>query len=172
MTIVLGPITNPRSTGLFTLYSSATSRSYSQLARGVSTLSKRYLGWRDRTRNPLSVTVMLFRKNCNILSRHQVFYIRGDKSSFGEWGKLPLLLIGQSSEVSFAEKTVCLFSFIKAQGLWRVIRLAEHILRICLDNRQSTYPKNRVCVWRATKQKPLVCLLSSAVTTISFYVGL
>ena len=139
MTIVLGPITNPRSMGLFTLYSSATSRSYSQLARGVNTLSKRYLSWWDRTRNPPSVTVTLFRKNCNTLSRHQVFYIRGDKSSFGERGKLPLLLIGQSSEVSFTEKTVCLFSLIKVYdyGLWQIIRLAEDILRICLDNRPT-----------------------------------
>ena len=65
--------------------------------------------WRDTGAFPLKPG-----KNCNTLSRHQIFYIRGDKSSFGEWGKLPLLLIGQSSEVSFAEKIVCLFSLIKA----------------------------------------------------------
>ena len=42
-----------------------------------------------------------------------LYILRGDKSPFGEWGKLPLLLIGQSLEVSFTEKTVCLFSLIK-----------------------------------------------------------
>ena len=47
-------------------------------------------------------------------------------------------------------------------------RPAKHILWRCVDIWQSSYPRDRVCVWRATGQKSLKCLLSCTVPTISF----
>ena len=44
----------------------------------------------------------------------------------------------------------------------------KHILLRCVDIWKSSYPTDRVCVWRETGQKPLECLLSRAATIISF----
>ena len=50
----------------------------------------------------------------------------------------------------------------------RDLRSAKHILRRCVDIRQSSYPKDKVCVWRATGQKSLKCLPSCTVSTNFF----
>ena len=47
-------------------------------------------------------------------------------------------------------------------------RPAKHILWRCVDIWQSSCPKDKVCVWRATGQNSLKCLLSCTVPTISF----
>ena len=47
-------------------------------------------------------------------------------------------------------------------------RPAKHILWRCVDIWQSSYPKNKVCVWRATGQKPLKRLPSCPISSISF----
>ena len=47
-------------------------------------------------------------------------------------------------------------------------RPTKHILWRCVDIWQLSYPKDKVCVWRATGQKSLKCLLSCTVPTISF----
>ena len=49
-----------------------------------------------------------------------------------------------------------------------MLRLSGNILWKSIDIWQSSYSKDRVCVWRTTRQKALECLLSSATTTISF----
>ena len=46
--------------------------------------------------------------------------------------------------------------------------LAKHILRRYVDIWRSSYPEYRICVWRATGQKPLKYLLPRVATTISF----
>ena len=126
--------------------------------------------------------------------------IRREKSSFGRWGKLALLLIGQSSyrwlekdanrplgEVASGKRRSWKDRFLLSSSSWdkdylsiwstlynwnlRFItgpRPAKYILWRCVDIWQSSYLKDKVCVWRATGQKSLKCLLSWTVPSISF----
>ena len=48
------------------------------------------------------------------------------------------------------------------------LRPAKHILWRCVDIWRSSYPKDKVCVWRATGRKSLKCLPSCPVPSISF----
>ena len=126
--------------------------------------------------------------------------IRRGKPSFGRWGKLALLLIGQSpyqwlgkdanspwGKVASGKRRSRKDRFLLSSCSWdkdylsvwrtlynwnlrsiRDLRSAKHILRRCVDIRQSSYPKDKVCVWRATGQKSLKCLPSCTVSTNFF----
>ena len=122
--------------------------------------------------------------------------IRREKPSFGRWGKLALLQIGQSlhrwleenasipwgkiaSGKHCSRKDRFLLSSRNYLSIWRTLynwnlrfvtgsRSAKHILWRCVEIWQSSYPKDKVCVWRATGQKSFKCLLSCTVPTISF----
>ena len=126
--------------------------------------------------------------------------IRRGKPSFGRWGKLALLLIGQSpyqwlgkdansprGKVASGKRRSRKDRFLLSScswdkdylSVWRTLynwnlrfiigpRPTKHILWRCVDIWQLSYPKDKVCVWRATGQKSLKCLLSCTVPTISF----
>ena len=126
--------------------------------------------------------------------------IRRGKPSFGKWGKLALLLIGQSpyqwlekdasrpwGKVASAKRRSWKDRFLLSSHSWdkdylsvrrtlhswnlRFItgpRPAKHILWRCVDIWRSSYPKDKVCVWRATGQKSLKCLPLCTVPTIFF----
>ena len=126
--------------------------------------------------------------------------IRRGKPSFGRWGKLALLVIGQPpyrwlekdansprGKVASGKRRSWKDRFLLSSRSWdkdylsvrrtlynwnlRFItdpRPAKHILWRCVDIWQSSYPKDKVCVWRATGQNSLKCLLSCTVPTISF----
>ena len=91
------------------------------------------------------------------------------------WGRL---LVGSvvrgSIDFSYlpvvGTRTICLFGGLCVSYLVFVTgpRPAKHILSRCVDIWQSSYPKDKVCVWRTAGQKPLKCLLSCPVPTISF----
>ena len=79
--------------------------------------------------------------------------------------------IGFSYLPVVATRTVCLneeLCLTKSQDLLRVLTIAKHILRRYVDIWKSSYPEYRICVWRATGQKPLKYLLPRVATTISF----
>ena len=115
--------------------------------------------------------------------------IHREKSSFKGWGKLTLLLIDQFpcwwlEDISRPWRKLPVgnvrgridfsyFPVVRTLYNWNLIfvtgpRPAKHIFWRCVDIWQSSYPKDKVCVWRATGQKSLKCLPSRAATTISF----
>ena len=126
--------------------------------------------------------------------------IRQGKPSFGRWGKLTLLLIGQSpyrwlekdanrpwGEVPSGKRRSWKDRFLLSSSswgtgylsIWKTLynwnlifvtgpRPAKHILWRCVGIWQSSYPKDKVCVWPATGQKSLKCLPSCPVPSISF----